>query len=82
MINLGFFPSRRLALYMVRLFLTRSFAVLFALILVLETLDLLGEAGKIWRCTATATQRCGIMSRFESRSSSRASCPSRCSSAR
>jgi lipopolysaccharide export system permease protein len=47
MINFGFFPSRRLALYMVRLFLTRSFAVLFALILVLETLDLLGEAGKI-----------------------------------
>lgn len=47
MINLGFFPSRRLALYMVRLFLTRSIAVLFALILVLETLDILGEAGKI-----------------------------------
>ena len=47
MINLGFFPSRRLALYMVRLFLTRSLAVLFALILVLMTLDLLGEAGKI-----------------------------------
>ena len=33
MINLSFFPSRRMALYMVRLFLTRSFAVLFALIL-------------------------------------------------
>jgi lipopolysaccharide export system permease protein len=47
MINLSFFPSRRLAFYMVKLFLTRSFAVLFALILVLETLDLLGEAGKI-----------------------------------
>jgi lipopolysaccharide export system permease protein len=47
MINLAFFPSRRLALYMVRLFLTRSLAVLFALILVLMTLDLLGEAGKI-----------------------------------
>ncbi len=47
MINLGFFPSRRLAFYMVRLFLTRSFAVLFALVLVLMTLDLLGEAGKI-----------------------------------
>ena len=47
MINLSFFPSRRLAWYMVRLFLTRSLAVLFALILVLETLDLLGEAGKI-----------------------------------
>ena len=47
MINLGFFPSRHLAWYMVRLFLTRSFAVLFVLILVLETLDLLGEAGKI-----------------------------------
>jgi lipopolysaccharide export system permease protein len=47
MINLEFFPSRRLAFYMVRLFLTRSFAVLFALVLVLMTLDLLGEAGKI-----------------------------------
>jgi lipopolysaccharide export system permease protein len=32
---------------MVRLFLTRSFAVLIVLVLVLETLDLLGEAGKI-----------------------------------
>ena len=47
MINLSFFPSRNLAFYMVRLFLTRSFAVLIALILVLMTLDLLGESGKI-----------------------------------
>ncbi len=47
MINLQFFPSRRLALYTVRLFLTRSLAVLIALVLVLMTLDLLGESGKI-----------------------------------
>src|ERR1044071_106397 len=47
MINLSFFPSRRLAFYMVRLFLTRSFAVLVALALILMTLDLLGESGKI-----------------------------------
>jgi len=47
MINLSFFPSRRLALYMVRLFLTRGVAVLVALVLVLMTLDLLGESGKI-----------------------------------
>ena len=47
MINVGFFPSRRLALYMVRLFLTRSLAVLVALVLILMTLDLLGESGKI-----------------------------------
>jgi lipopolysaccharide export system permease protein len=47
MINLKVFPSKRLALYMVRLFLTRSFAVLFALVLVLITLDLLGESGRI-----------------------------------
>ena len=47
MINLDFFPSRRLAFYMVRLFLTRSLAVLVALVLVLMTLDLLGESGKI-----------------------------------
>jgi lipopolysaccharide export system permease protein len=47
MINIGFFPSRRLAWYMVRLFLTRSLAVLIALVLILMTLDLLGESGKI-----------------------------------
>jgi lipopolysaccharide export system permease protein len=47
MINLSFFPSRRLAFYMVKLFVTRSLAVLVALVLVLMTLDLLGEAGKI-----------------------------------
>jgi lipopolysaccharide export system permease protein len=47
MINLQFFPSRRLALYTVKLFVTRSLAVLVALILVLMTLDLLGESGKI-----------------------------------
>jgi lipopolysaccharide export system permease protein len=46
-INLSFFPSRRLAFYMVRLFLTRTLAVLFALVLILMTLDLLGESGKI-----------------------------------
>jgi lipopolysaccharide export system permease protein len=47
MINLKFFPSRRIALYSVRLFLTRSLAVLVALVLILMTLDLLGESGKI-----------------------------------
>ena len=47
MINLGFFPSRRLAFYMARLFVTRSVAVLIALVLILATLDLLGESGKI-----------------------------------
>jgi lipopolysaccharide export system permease protein len=47
MINLKFFPSRQIALYSVRLFLTRGLAVLFALVLILMTLDLLGESGKI-----------------------------------
>lgn len=47
MINFSFFPSRQLALYMTRLFFTRSLAVLIALVLVLMTLDLLGESGKI-----------------------------------
>jgi lipopolysaccharide export system permease protein len=47
MINLSFFPSRQLALYMTRLFVTRSLAVMVALVLVLMTLDLLGESGKI-----------------------------------
>ena len=47
MINLRFFPSRRLAFYTVKLFLTRSLAVLVSLVLILMTLDLLGESGKI-----------------------------------
>jgi len=47
MINLDFMPSRQLALYAARLFLTRSLAVLVMLVLVLMTLDLLGESGKI-----------------------------------
>jgi lipopolysaccharide export system permease protein len=36
-----------MALYVGRLFLVRSFAILFGLVLVLQTLDLLGESGKI-----------------------------------
>ncbi|CAN5238765.1 LPS export ABC transporter permease LptG [soil metagenome] len=47
MINLEFFPSRQLAWYTVRLYLTRSLAVLIGLVLILMTLDLLGESGKI-----------------------------------
>jgi lipopolysaccharide export system permease protein len=47
MINFNLLPSRQVALYTVRLFLTRSLAVLFALVLILMTLDLLGESGKI-----------------------------------
>jgi lipopolysaccharide export system permease protein len=46
-INLQLFPSRQLALYTVRLYLTRSLAVLVGLVLVLMALDLLGESGKI-----------------------------------
>ena len=47
MINLDFLPSRRIAFYMARLFLSRSAAVLAMLVLVLMALDLLGESGKI-----------------------------------
>jgi lipopolysaccharide export system permease protein len=47
MINLDFMPSRQLAVYAAKLFLTRSLAVLIALVLVLMTLDLLGESSKI-----------------------------------
>jgi len=45
--QLQFFPSRRMAFYMARSFLVRSFAVLAMLVVVLMTLDLLGESGKI-----------------------------------
>ena len=41
------FPSRRIAFYTARMFLVRSLAVLAALVVVLQTLDLLGESGRI-----------------------------------
>ena len=49
MINVQFFPSRRIAWYMAKTFVVRSLAVLLALVVVLQTLDLLGESGKILR---------------------------------
>lgn len=43
----SFFPSRIITWYMARMFVVRTFAILFALVLVLQSLDLLGESGKI-----------------------------------
>jgi lipopolysaccharide export system permease protein len=45
--HVNFFPSRQISLYMARLFLTRTFAVLAMLVVVLQTLDLLGNSGDI-----------------------------------
>ena len=45
--QLEFFPSRTLTIYLARLFITRILAVLVMLVLVLQLLDLLGESGKI-----------------------------------
>lgn len=42
-----FFPSRTVSLYMARSFLINSFAFLFGLVLILQTLDLLSESGSI-----------------------------------
>lgn len=42
-----FFPSRTVTLYMFKLFLTRSLAVLAMLVLILQALDLLSETDKI-----------------------------------
>ncbi|MDX3909109.1 MAG: LPS export ABC transporter permease LptG [Sphingobium sp.] len=44
---LQFFPSKRVALYMGKLFLVRTLAVLALLVIVLQTLDLLGESGDV-----------------------------------
>jgi lipopolysaccharide export system permease protein len=41
------FPSRTIAWYTARMFLVRSAAFLLGLIIILESLDLLGESGKI-----------------------------------
>ncbi|ODU20037.1 MAG: LPS export ABC transporter permease LptG [Sphingomonas sp. SCN 67-18] len=45
--QMKFFPSRTVAFYMARLFLVRTLAVLAALVIILQALDLLGESGKI-----------------------------------
>ena len=47
MINLDFMPSKPIARYTVRLFITRTVAVLASLVLILMTLDLLGESGRL-----------------------------------
>ena len=44
---MDFFPSRTLAIYMAKMFIVRTLAVLALLVLVLQALDLLGESGKI-----------------------------------
>lgn len=41
------FPSRTMSLYMAQMFLVRTLAILAALVLILQTLDLLGESGRI-----------------------------------
>ncbi len=46
-INVSFFASRTITWYMARLFVTRSFAVLAGLAIILMALDLLGESGDI-----------------------------------
>lgn len=43
----SFFPSRIITIYMAKMFFIRTFAVLFALVLVLQTLDLLGASGDV-----------------------------------
>ncbi len=45
--QLEFFPSRTLTIYLAKLFVVRILAVLVMLVLVLQTLDLLSESGKI-----------------------------------
>ena len=45
--HLEFFPSRTVAIYMARKFLTSILAVVALLFIVLQSLDLLGESGKI-----------------------------------
>ena len=47
MIALQLFPSRTVSLYMARMFLVRTFAILMALVIVVQFLDLLGETGNI-----------------------------------
>ncbi|UZK67353.1 LPS export ABC transporter permease LptG [Sphingomonas sp. M1-B02] len=69
----NFFPSPTVSLYMGRMFLVRTFAILAGLVLILQALDLLSESGKIlavagngdaevWRYVGLRTPE--IISRF------------------
>ena len=49
MLGVKLFPSKRIAWYMAKTFVLRTLAVLAALVVILQTLDLLGESGKILR---------------------------------
>ena len=51
--QLDFFPSRTLTLYLARLFVVRILAVLVMLVLVLLALDLLSVTGKILAAPGT-----------------------------
>jgi len=77
MTSLQLFPSRTVSMYMGRMFLIRTFAILAALVLVLQALDLLGESGKILAYAGN-----GDAEVFGLPRSLPASCPSRYCSAR
>ncbi len=47
MISMQFFPSRTVTIYMAKSFIVRTFAVLAALVIVLQFLDALSESGRI-----------------------------------
>jgi lipopolysaccharide export system permease protein len=47
MISMQFFPSRTVTIYMAKTFIVRTFAVLAALVIVLQFLDALSESGRI-----------------------------------
>ena len=70
---MNFFPSLTVSLYVARMFLVRTLVVLAALVLVLQTLDLLGESGlilayrgngnaEVWRYVGLRTPQ--IIARF------------------
>ena len=42
-----FFPSRTMSLYMARMFLARTFAILAGLVRILQMMDVLTESGAI-----------------------------------
>ena len=50
-VQLEFFPSRTMTIYIAKMFAVRIVAVLAMLVLVLQMLDLLGESGKILEAT-------------------------------
>jgi lipopolysaccharide export system permease protein len=77
-VQLEFFPSRTMTLYIAKMFAVRVVAVLLMLVMVLQALDLLSESGDILAVHGNGQAQLLTYVGLRAPSWWRASCPIRC----